>query len=95
MSRTPTPWLVRLYGWALQLYPPRFRARFGDDMLQLFRDRYRDEARRGWDCIALVRHPDERRLPAPPSENDEAAASQWNAAASRTYCEPIRPGRVP
>ena len=35
----------RIYGWLLLAYPPEFRRRFGDEMLQVFRDCSRDEAR--------------------------------------------------
>jgi len=34
----------KLYRWLLRLYPSRFREAYGDDALQLFRDRFRDEA---------------------------------------------------
>src|SRR5262245_20253655 len=47
MTRPAFPHLLRLYALALRLYPPRFRARFGKDMLQLFQDRCRDEAGHG------------------------------------------------
>jgi len=33
----------KLYAWLLRLYPARFRAAFGDEALQLYRDRSRDE----------------------------------------------------
>ncbi len=33
----------RIYAWLLCLYPSRFRDAYGDDALQLFRDRARDE----------------------------------------------------
>jgi hypothetical protein len=33
----------RIYAWLLRLYPARFRATYGEDALQLFRDRSRDE----------------------------------------------------
>lgn len=33
----------RIYAWLLRLYPSRFRDAYGDDALQLFRDRTRDE----------------------------------------------------
>lgn len=35
----------RIYGLLLFAYPPEFRRRFGDEMLQVFRDCCRDEAR--------------------------------------------------
>ena len=38
---------IRLYGWLLFAYPPEFRRVFGDQMLQVFRDSYRAEARNG------------------------------------------------
>ena len=38
---------VRLYGWLLLAYPQEFRRAFGDQMLQVFRDCYRAEARSG------------------------------------------------
>lgn len=38
---------TKLYGWLLFAYPPQFRNQFGDRMLQVFRDSYRAEARRG------------------------------------------------
>jgi hypothetical protein len=37
---------ARIYRWLLGLYPPAFRARYGDEMVQLFSDQLRD-ARRG------------------------------------------------
>ena len=33
----------KVYAWLLRLYPPSFREAFGDDALQLYRDRARDE----------------------------------------------------
>jgi N-terminal domain of Peptidase_S41 in eukaryotic IRBP len=33
----------KIYAWLLRLYPSRFRAAYGKDALQLFRDRSRDE----------------------------------------------------
>jgi hypothetical protein len=33
----------KLYGWLLRLYPSRFREAYGEEVLQLFRDRVRDE----------------------------------------------------
>ncbi len=33
----------KIYAWLLRLYPSRFREAYGDDALQLFRDRARDE----------------------------------------------------
>ncbi|HVH72590.1 MAG TPA: hypothetical protein VNB49_15970, partial [Candidatus Dormibacteraeota bacterium] len=33
----------KIYAWLLRLYPSRFREAYGDDALQLFRDRSRDE----------------------------------------------------
>lgn len=33
----------KIYGWLLRLYPASFREKFGDEALQLFRDRSRDE----------------------------------------------------
>lgn len=33
----------KIYAWLLRLYPSRFREAYGDDALQLFRDRFRDE----------------------------------------------------
>jgi hypothetical protein len=33
----------KIYGWLLRLYPPRFRERYGEEALQLFRDRAGDE----------------------------------------------------
>jgi Peptidase family S41/N-terminal domain of Peptidase_S41 in eukaryotic IRBP len=33
----------RIYAWLLRLYPARFRAEYGGEALQLFRDRVRDE----------------------------------------------------
>jgi hypothetical protein len=38
---------VRLYGWLLVAYPLDFRREFGNEMLQVFRDCYRAEARSG------------------------------------------------
>jgi hypothetical protein len=38
---------VRFYGWLLLAYPREFRHAFGDQMVQVFRDCYRAEARRG------------------------------------------------
>lgn len=35
--------LDKIYAWLLRLYPSRFREAYGDDALQLFRDRFRDE----------------------------------------------------
>lgn len=37
----------RLYGWLLLAYPSEFRREFGSQMLQVFRDCYRAEARGG------------------------------------------------
>ena len=37
----------RLYGLLLFAYPAEFRREFGNEMLQVFRDSYRDEARAG------------------------------------------------
>jgi Peptidase family S41/N-terminal domain of Peptidase_S41 in eukaryotic IRBP len=36
----------RVYSWLLRLFPRSFREVYGDDALQLFRDRFRDET--GW-----------------------------------------------
>jgi hypothetical protein len=33
----------KVYAWLLRLYPPRFREAYGDEALQLFRDRFRHE----------------------------------------------------
>lgn len=33
----------KIYAWLLRLYPSHFREAYGDEALQLFRDRYRDE----------------------------------------------------
>src|SRR5215467_1948115 len=33
----------KLYSWFLRLYPSRFREEYGEEALQLFRDRARDE----------------------------------------------------
>src|SRR5260370_13159037 len=33
----------KIYDWLLRLYPPHFREAYGDEALQLFRDRSRDE----------------------------------------------------
>src|SRR5882724_619363 len=33
----------KLYAWLLRLYPSHFREAYGDEALQLFRDRARDE----------------------------------------------------
>ena len=33
----------KIYGWLLRLYPASFREKFGEEALQLFRDRARDE----------------------------------------------------
>src|SRR5689334_12016311 len=33
----------KIYGWLLRLYPSRFREAYGEEALQLFRDRSRDE----------------------------------------------------
>jgi len=33
----------KIYAWLLRLYPSRFRETYGDDALQVFRDRSRDE----------------------------------------------------
>jgi hypothetical protein len=33
----------KLYAWLLRVYPSHFRKTYGDDALQLFRDRFRDE----------------------------------------------------
>jgi len=33
----------KMYAWLLRLYPSHFRAKYGDEALQLFRDRKRDE----------------------------------------------------
>ena len=33
----------RIYGWLLRLYPSSFRQAYGEEALQLFRDRWRDE----------------------------------------------------
>ena len=33
----------KIYAWLLRLYPSHFREKYGDDALQLFRDRSRDE----------------------------------------------------
>lgn len=38
---------VRLYGWLLFAYPLEFRRAFGEQMVQVFRDCYRAEARSG------------------------------------------------
>lgn len=37
----------RVFDWLLRLYPPRFRAEFGGEMAQVFRDCYRDARRAG------------------------------------------------
>src|SRR5215467_12719914 len=34
----------KIYAWLLRLYPSRFREAYGEEALQLFRDRSRDEA---------------------------------------------------
>ena len=33
----------KIYAWLLRLYPSRFREAYGDEAVQLFRDRARDE----------------------------------------------------
>jgi len=33
----------KIYAWLLRLYPPHFRENYGDEALQLLRDRARDE----------------------------------------------------
>ena len=33
----------KIYAWLLRFYPPRFREAYGDEALQLFRDRFRHE----------------------------------------------------
>src|SRR6185436_2722505 len=38
----------KLYGLLLLAYPPEFRGEYGGQMLQVFRDCYRAEARSGW-----------------------------------------------
>jgi hypothetical protein len=38
---------TRVYGLLLLAYPPEFRREFGSEMLQVFRDSYRAEARNG------------------------------------------------
>lgn len=38
---------TRVYGLLLLAYPPEFRHEFGSQMLQVFRDSYRAEARSG------------------------------------------------
>ena len=38
---------IRVYGALLLAYPPEFRRDFGNEMLQVFRDSYRAEARSG------------------------------------------------
>ena len=38
----------KLYGLLLLAYPPEFRSEYGGQMLQVFRDCYRAEARSGW-----------------------------------------------
>jgi hypothetical protein len=43
----------RLFRLLLQLYPPRFRDRFGDDMTQFHRDRLRAEPVHGVRAAAL------------------------------------------
>ena len=55
---------VRVYGALLLAYPPEFRRDFGKEMLQVFRDSYRAEARAGslpafwfrtlWDLIVTA-----------------------------------------
>src|SRR5437763_13472927 len=41
----------KIYAWLLRLYPSHFREAFGDDALQLFRDRSRDET----GCLSRLR----------------------------------------
>lgn len=36
-----------VFDWLLRLYPPRFRAEYGGEMVQVFRDCYRDAQRAG------------------------------------------------
>jgi hypothetical protein len=43
----PTTGHERVYRWLLRLYPAEFRARFSDEMVQLFSDQFRDARARG------------------------------------------------
>jgi putative ABC transport system permease protein len=45
---------VRLYRLLLGLFPRAFRARFGDDMAEVFADRRRAAARAGWPAVAAL-----------------------------------------
>jgi len=47
-------YLERLYNALLSLYPPRFRIRFGPEMLQLFRDCSRDALEKGELAVVVV-----------------------------------------
>jgi hypothetical protein len=47
-------YLDRLYNALLSLYPPRFRIRFGPEMLQLFRDCSRDALEKGEVAVIVV-----------------------------------------
>jgi len=53
-ARQPS-WSVRLYAALLRLYPPTFRRQFGQDMRELFIDRWRAEfGRDGWRGVLVL-----------------------------------------
>jgi predicted permease len=46
--------MIRIYRYLLRAFPAQFRARFGDDMTELFADRYRDAQRTGTRAVAWL-----------------------------------------
>jgi hypothetical protein len=46
--------MTRIYRLLLRAFPPAFRARFGDDMAELFADRCRDATRQGAKTVAML-----------------------------------------
>ena len=87
----------KLYGWLLKLYPARFRAEYGTAVMQLFRDRLRDERGifgrfRLWlDVIAdlAISIPREHWRPNPAQStvggyrlSEEAVAAMWKRSAA-------------
>lgn len=47
MARDPISTSLRAYRWLLRLYPPRFRAEYGEEMTRVFHDVCRDGYRHG------------------------------------------------
>src|SRR5688572_7729686 len=46
--------MIRIYRLLLRVFPPEFRARFGEDMTEVFADRHRAAKRKGTAAVAWL-----------------------------------------